>query len=386
MADVDAVTVTAQTVRGSFGVYVHVPYCTSRCGYCDFNTYLAGSADMVELGAQWAAGVAAEISAHRRAETLAIERPVDTVFFGGGTPSLLPVPAIATVLDALAETCGIEPGAEITIEANPESVSPRNLRDLLAVGVNRLSVGMQSDDPRVLDVLDRAHQAGAAQRAVALAMQAGFTRCSLDLIYGTPGETIESWRASLAAALATEVGHISAYALAIPRGTAMARRIAAGELPMPDDDDAATKYEIADELLGAAGLDWYEVSNWAAPGQECRHNLGYWRGGDWWGLGPGAHGHVRGVRYENHKLPDRWFRGTTDGTSVARSETLDPSQRHTEHVMLATRLREGLDPAMVPQSAVQSLVEQGLLIHDDRLRLTRRGRLLGDRVVLALLE
>src|SRR5919206_4535625 len=266
----------------SLGVYVHVPFCAARCGYCDFNTYVAPAQER----ARWRDAALAEVELAARALA---GRRVDTVFFGGGTPTLLPPEDLLAVLDAIDERLGLAAGAEVTVEANPESVSPASLAALRAGGVTRISLGMQSAAPHVLAVLERAHTPGRAVEAAFAARAAGFEHVSLDLILGTPGERDADAAASLDAALSAPVDHVSAYGLILEPGTRLTRRVRRGELAAPDDDAMARRYEAADAALAARGFAWYEISNWATgPDARCRHNLGYWRGGDWWGVGPGA--------------------------------------------------------------------------------------------------
>jgi putative oxygen-independent coproporphyrinogen III oxidase len=287
-----------------FGVYVHVPFCASRCGYCDFNTYTAA-----ELGAgvtheSYPDLVLGELKLAATVLAAAAPPRVETVFFGGGTPSLLSTDALARILAAIDDAWGLAPGAEVTIEANPESVDLTYLRRLHAAGFTRISLGMQSAAGHVLAVLDRQHTPGRAVQAAAQAREAGFAHVNLDLIYGTPGERPEDFAASLAAVIEAGVDHVSAYALTVEDGTAMAAKVRRGQLAAPDDDEAADRYLTAEAVLSGAGFHWYEVSNWSrSPGARCRHNLGYWTGGDWWGLGPGAHSHVGGVRWWNVRHP-----------------------------------------------------------------------------------
>jgi len=384
-----------------FGWYVHVPYCATRCGYCDFNTYALGSAT---TGAEpevtgdggpqsWAAAARAEVDLAR--SVLGERTPsASTVFFGGGTPTLLPVADLADVLDAIGQSFGFTEDVEITIEANPESVTPESLRDLRRAGFNRLSLGMQSANRDVLTVLDRHHTPGRVAEVVGWARDAGFAQLSLDLIYGTPGETLSQWQDTVRTAVSLAPDHLSAYSLIVEPGTRLAARVARGDLAAPDDDDLADKYLLVDDLLAAAGLRWYEVSNWAvSPQSRCRHNLGYWRGDDWWGIGPGAHSHVAGVRWWNVKHPARWVSRLADGHSPgAGREVLDLDQRRTEEVLLLVRLAEGLpgDRLAAPgRAAADRAARDGLL---DRVRwaagrvvLTRQGRLLADAVVRDLL-
>jgi putative oxygen-independent coproporphyrinogen III oxidase len=365
-----------------FGVYVHVPYCTTICGYCDFNTYIPG-----EAGTEGYAGaVAAELALARRVLGDATP-PVETVFVGGGTPTLLPPTELAATLHAIRETFGLAPDAEITTEANPETVDPESLAALRAAGFTRISLGMQSAAPHVLATLDRHHTPGRAVEAAREARAAGFEHVSLDLIFGTPGETAEDWRLSVETALSAEPDHVSAYSLIVEPGTKLAARVRRGELPMPDDDVLAERYETTEALMTQAGLGWYEVANWArSDADRCRHNMGYWAGGDWWGVGPGAHSHVGGVRWWNVLHPSRWMERLAAGESPAAGrETPDADAARLERVMLEVRLRDGLalDPAQ--RATAAQLADDGLLeLRDDRAVLTLRGRLLADRVTLAL--
>ncbi|MCW2968736.1 MAG: hemN [Solirubrobacteraceae bacterium] len=360
------------------GLYVHVPYCTARCGYCDFNTYVAPAAER----AGFAALAALEIA--QAARTLAA--PLETVFFGGGTPTLLAPADLAAILDAARTECGLAADAEITVEANPETVDERSLAQLRAAGFTRISLGMQSAAAHVLATLDRRHTPGRAVAAAREARAAGFEHVSLDLIYGTPGESDDDWRASLEAALSADPDHVSAYGLIVEPGTALRARVRRGELPAPDDDVLADRYEIADDVLTAAGLRWYEICNWTRSGGECRHNLGYWRGADWWGVGPGAHSHVAGVRWFNVRRPAEYARRLSAGQSPAAArEVLDGPARRFERVMLEVRMADGLDLGLVADEGARRLAADGLLeLGSGRAVLTRRGRLLADRVVREL--
>jgi oxygen-independent coproporphyrinogen-3 oxidase len=374
-----------------FGFYVHVPFCASRCGYCDFNTYTAS--ELVGSGASpdgWLEAARREIALAGR--TLG-PRPVDTVFVGGGTPSLIGAERLGAVLDEIRSSFGLAPDAEVTTESNPESTSPEFFAALRESGFTRISLGMQSAAPHVLALLERRHTPGRAVEAAREARAAGFTHVNLDLIYATPGETDDDLRRSADAVLDAGVDHVSAYALIVEDGTALARRVRRGEVPRPDDDVAATRYEMLDDRLHAAGLAWYEVSNWSLPGAECRHNMGYWRDGDWWGVGPGAHSHVDGVRWWNVKHPARYaaLLGADESPSDGREE-LTADDRYTERVMLRLRLAEGLELAELdaPGRVVAARArDEGLLspdaFADGRAVLTRRGRLLADRVVTDLL-
>ena len=374
-----------------FGFYVHVPFCTVRCGYCDFNTYTAeelGSGPGTVSRATYAGYAIEEV---RRARGVLGNRdlPVDTVFLGGGTPTLLDPRDLAGVIEAIDSHFGLADGAEITIEANPDSVDPARLAALREAGINRISFGMQSAVPEVLAVLDRTHDPEGVPQAVEWARAAGFDQISLDLIYGTPGETVDQWRTTLEAALACRPDHISAYSLIVEDGTALARRVSRGELPMPDEDDLADKYLLTDERLERDGLGWYEVSNWARDdASRCRHNLAYWRGADWWGIGPGAHSHVAGVRWWNVKHPAAYADRLSRGVSPAAGrEVLDAASRGFERLLLEIRLRQGLPVDAVSetgQHAIATLQSRGLLepvTPSGQLVLTLRGRLLADAVV-----
>jgi oxygen-independent coproporphyrinogen-3 oxidase len=378
---------STQAGQNGFGVYVHVPFCASRCGYCDFNTYTATEATQEGY-------VEAVLAELRLADKAISPGRVDTVFVGGGTPTLLPAGDLARILDAIDSTWGLADGAEVTTEANPESVDPVSLRALRKAGYTRISLGMQSAAPGVLAVLDRRHTAGRAPQAALEAREAGFEHVNLDLIYGTPGETADDFAASLDTVVRAGVDHVSAYSLIVEDGTRMAARMRRGELPYPSDDVAADRYLAADETLSAAGFDWYEVSNWATgPDARCRHNMLYWTGGDWWGLGPGAHSHVGGVRWWNVKHPSAYARRLSDGVSPGHGrELLTPADQHMEDVMLRVRLAQGLPLATLDAiglAGAAKALDDGLLhgpaYAAGTVRLTLRGRLLADAVVRDLL-
>ena len=373
-----------------FGFYVHVPFCRVRCGYCDFNTYTAEELGPGASRATYADAALAEVRSARRVLG-EVDVPVATVFLGGGTPTLLSPDDLGRILRAIDDEFGLAPGAEVTTEANPDSVDAAGLARLREVGFTRISFGMQSAVPGVLATLDRTHDPLRVPDVVGWARAAGFEQLSLDLIYGTPGESLADWQTSLEAALACSPDHVSAYSLIVEDGTALARRVRRGELRMPDEDDLADKYVLADERLTAAGLGWYEVSNWARDdASRCRHNLLYWTGGDWWGVGPGAHSHVGGVRWWNVKHPAAYAERLAAGRSPAQArEVLDDESRRVERVLLELRLREGLAGEVLDaagRAAVPDLVARGLLTEErDRLVPTRTGRLLADAVVRQLL-
>ena len=376
-------------MRTPLGFYVHVPFCRVRCGYCDFNTYTA-----TELGGGASQAVYADqaIAEIGQAARVLGPRHVDTVFFGGGTPTLLPSEDLVRILQAVDGELGLVEGAEVTTEANPDSVTPDSLGRLRDGGFTRISFGMQSAVPHVLATLDRTHDPDRVPKAVAWAREAGFHQVSLDLIYGTPGESVADWRASLEAALDCGPDHVSAYSLIVEKGTALARRVRAGELPMPDEDDLADKYLLADELLEQAGLHWYEVSNWARDdASRCEHNRLYWTSADWWGVGPGAHSHVRGRRWWNVKHPRAYAGRVASGASPELdSEVLDDKTRWTERILLEVRLIEGLPMDVldgVGRSRIRDLVARELLTETcERVVLTRQGRLLADAVVRELVS
>ncbi|MBD3003323.1 MULTISPECIES: radical SAM family heme chaperone HemW [unclassified Streptomyces] len=391
-------TALAGAERRPLGFYLHVPYCATRCGYCDFNTYTAselrGSGGVLASRDNYAEQVVEEVRLARK--VLGDDpRAVETVFVGGGTPTLLAAADLGRMLGAIRDEFGLAEGAEVTTEANPESVDPRYLVELREAGFNRISFGMQSARQHVLKVLDRTHTPGRPEACVAEARAAGFGHVNLDLIYGTPGESDADWRASLEAALGAGPDHVSAYALIVEEGTQLARRIRRGEVPMTDDDVHADRYLIAEETLTAAGFAWYEVSNWAtSPAGRCRHNELYWRGADWWGAGPGAHSHVGGVRWWNVKHPGAYAQALGEGRSPgAGRELLSAEERRVERILLELRLAEGcplelLRPAGA--AAAARALEDGLLEPEPygrgRAVLTLRGRLLADAVVRDLVD
>ncbi len=373
----------------AFGLYIHVPFCATRCGYCDFNTYTAGELGSAASPQSWHAAVGRELD---RAAELVGPRTVSTIFVGGGTPSLLGADGLGRVLDDVRARFALADDAEVTTESNPESTSPEFFAGIREAGFTRVSLGMQSAAPHVLATLDRTHTPGRAKAAAWEASEAGFDHVNLDLIYGTPGESDDDLQRSLDAVLDTPVDHVSAYALIVEDGTALARRIRRGELPSPDDDVLARRYQILDERLRAAGLEWYEVSNWArSPAAQCRHNLAYWYSTDWWGIGPGAHSHVHGVRWWNVKHPARHANLLESGDlPVAGHEILTDVDRHTETVMLRLRCRDGLPETQLDDaeraSAARFVVDGLLAAPDGRLVLTDRGRLLADGVVRDILS
>ncbi|MEY8655931.1 radical SAM family heme chaperone HemW [Brachybacterium paraconglomeratum] len=379
------------TVVKDLSAYIHVPFCAVRCGYCDFNTYTNA-----ELGG---GGSQAEYADNAMAEmdlTLAADRAagyeyegISTVFFGGGTPTLLPADDLVRMLDHLRSLIPLAADAEVTTEANPDSVTRASLSRLADGGITRVSIGMQSALPSVLATLDRTHDPERVPQVVQWAKDAGL-QVSLDLIYGTPGETVADVETSVRAALACEVDHLSAYSLIIEGNTAMARQLRRGEIEAPDPDDMADKYELVDDLTCEAGLTWYEVSNFArTPEHRSRHNLAYWKGGDWWGIGPGAHRHRDGLRSWNVKHPSRYARMLASGElPTADSEQVAAEDRLVERIMLELRIADGLAVDVVPEqnrSMLEVHRDRGHLDPDalaaGRAVLTREGRLLADAVI-----
>lgn len=390
----------AQAAEGAldrkFSLYAHIPFCAVRCGYCDFNTYTA-----TELGGGASqdayAGTAikeVEFAAAAMIKSGLPERKISTVFFGGGTPTLMPASDLVGILQAAVNAWGLEEGAEVTTEANPDSVTKESLQELRDGGFTRVSFGMQSAVPHVLKVLDRTHSPQRVPLVVQWAREVGL-KVSVDLIYGTPGESLSDWETSVRTALSYQPDHISAYSLIVEEGTKLAAQIRRGQVPNIDDDDHAAKYELADKLFTEAGLTWYEVSNWSrTPQDACQHNLAYWRGDDWWGIGPGSHSHMGGVRWWNVKHPTAYANRLDAGESPAAGrETLDTETRELERIMLTSRLSEGLQIATLSASArnaVAGLIAEELVdpakAFAGTLVLTLKGRLLGDAVTRALLD
>lgn len=382
----------------TYEIYIHVPFCLRRCGYCDFNTYTATDLGAGASRGHYAQMVIREMALIRQWQCdHGIEEPAaSTVFFGGGTPTVLAAADLVAMVDAIRGIWGLMPDAEITTEANPDTVDEAYIAELADGGFTRISFGMQSAVPHVLATLDRTHTPSNVAAGVDAATMAGL-RSSVDLIYGAPGESLEDWRTSVEAALDLGVHHISAYALTVEPTTKMGRRIAAGTLPKPDDDDEAAKYELADELFTQAGLDWYEISNWARPGYESRHNLGYWRNVDWAGLGPGAHSHYRchavssngyGLRSWDIAHPRLWGVAINEHrVPWADSERITAEENLEELIMLGLRMREGLDleciDRVIAVDRLTPMIEEGLVTVVDGRRVvpTRRGRLINDTVI-----
>jgi putative oxygen-independent coproporphyrinogen III oxidase len=377
-------------------IYLHVPFCARRCGYCDFNTYTAEELhrDGVVVRQQdYIDQALAELDLARSVLGEG-EIRVKTIFVGGGTPTLLPAEHLNRFVARVKERFLLDSDAEITTEANPDSVSRESLQSLREGGFTRLSLGMQSAVPHVLSALDRTHDPERVALAAQWAQDAGFAHISADLIYGAPGESLSDWQNSLESAIALPVDHISAYALIVEDGTRLAAQVARGEVVIPDDDETAEKYLLADEMLTRAGMEWYELSNWARPDGHSLHNIAYWQSADWWGIGPGAHSHVGGVRWWNVRHPSAYAQRLTQSLSPADSrETVNETARRWETIMLGVRLREGLDVDLLSdtaRAALPSLIQEGLIdpvsVESNRIVLTLPGRLLADAIVRRLVD
>ena len=368
---------TVATPRSdALGVYVHIPFCAHRCDYCDFATWT----DRAWIIDDYVGACVTDLRNRVAAGDLTA---ASSVFFGGGTPSLLDAASLLRILDEIPRSLD----AEVTVECNPDTVDAAKLDAYATGGVNRLSFGVQSLRPHVLAALGRTHQPANVTRAVAAARAAGLEHFNLDLIYGAAGETLDDWRVTLDGALALDPPHVSAYALTCEPATPLGRRVAAGITPPPDDDDQATKYELADAAFADAGLDWYEISNWSRAGHECRHNLLTWAQGDYVGIGAAAHAHRRGVRSWNVRTPERYVeRIHAGGAPEAGDERLDPITRAEERLVLALRTRHGVPVHPDATAQVETLAGAGLLsVQGDRVALTRAGRLLANEVTVRLL-
>ena len=378
--------------------YIHIPYCIRRCGYCDFNTYTPselkdGEASVAKVSQGYVDAAIIEINqAFAFFDDKNQVRPIETIFFGGGTPTLLPAADLARILDELREKFGFSENIEITTEANPDSVSAVDLKNLRAAGMNRVSFGMQSAKTHVLATLDRTHNPARVSEVVNEAIEAGFEHVSLDLIYGVPGESIDDWKESVNTALSLPIDHLSAYALIVEEGTKLGAQVRRGDVVMPPDDETADKYLLVDELATKAGMDWYEVSNWSLKGGEARHNIAYWHSNDWWGIGAGAHSHVQGVRWWNVKHPTTYISKLISGESaMLENETLTKEQIRFEEILLRIRLSSGLPLVFFtePELAIlSSYLAQGHLEEkawqSGQLKLSISGRLLADQIVRAL--
>ncbi len=375
--------------------YIHIPYCVKRCGYCDFNTYtpaeLQITEGLTEISHSYIDLLIEEARLARSAQPNAGAIP--TIFFGGGTPTLMEPADLRRILATLEIEFGFTDDIEITIEANPDTITEEKLAALRAIGINRISIGMQSATPHVLKTLDRTHNPENVGKAVAWAREVGFEQVSVDLIYGTPGESMADWQATIESALALPITHISAYALIMEDGTKFAAQVKRGEVQAPDDDLMADKYLLADQLFSQAGLHWYELSNWSLPAGQCRHNIAYWHGDNWWGLGPGAHSHINGERWWNVKHPSTYRdRLASHQAPLHESEILTDSQKESERIMLQIRLQEGISKNSLSKEIVNHLLP---FLHGGELDgarwasgdvvLTLQGRLVADRIVREIL-
>ena len=391
---------TATEILGSesrsFHAYVHIPFCTVKCGYCDFNTYTSNELGTLKQS-DFAATLIGEIilSAEILQESNVAPRKLKTVFFGGGTPSLLPAADLIAILDELESKFGFQSDAEITFEANPDSVTRESLSALKNAGFTRISIGMQSAVRDVLKTLERTHNPENVAIALDIAKSLGF-RTSLDLIFGAPGETLQQWEQTVLEVIELDPGHLSAYSLIVEPGTKLARQISSGELADVDEDLQADKYELGDKLLTDAGYSWYEISNWSkSEDLKSNHNLAYWSGQDWWGYGPGAHSHLGSVRWWNHKHPLSYANLLEKNTSPAAGrEQLDSKTAALERILLESRTSSGMSIEQIkklqPGShlAISQLIAEGLIEGPEaiagKLLLTLKGRLLADAVVRAL--
>jgi putative oxygen-independent coproporphyrinogen III oxidase len=371
--------VTEAMTEGA-GLYVHVPFCLTRCGYCDFNTY----AGLDHLRGRYVEALRQELALTAPEWT---EDRFVSVFLGGGTPTLLPSPEIVGLLGWFTSTLRFDAGCEITVEANPDTVEQGSLAELRAGGVTRLSLGVQSFDPLVLEALERIHSPESARRASAAARRAGFDNLNLDLIYGADGETVESWRSTLAQAIDLGPEHVSAYALTIEPATGLGRKVAAGLVPPPDADVQAEMYDIACTFLGAAGYEHYEVSNWARPGLRCRHNLGYWDGRPYLGLGAGAHSYRTGRRWWNVRPPQQYLEMVEARIHpVGGEECLSDDERMMERLLLGLRTVDGVPTHWLDRARADGFVKEGLAARraGGRIGLTERGMLLANELVLEM--
>ena len=361
------------------GLYVHIPFCLTRCGYCDFNTY----AGLDYLQAGYLEALAREAGLWAEEWT---GSEFASLFVGGGTPTTLPVASLAALMAGLRDKFDFARSPEITVEANPDTVDPKYLAAMLDTGVGRLSLGVQSFDPTVLAALERIHSPESARTAFAAARRAGFTNVSIDLIYGANGETVESWKRTMEEAVSFGPDHLSCYALTIEPATSLGRQVAAGLVPSPDPDLQADMYDLACGALRDAGYEHYEVSNWARPGHRSVHNMGYWEGRPYLGLGAGAHSYRDGLRWWNLRPPQQYLATLQRGEKpVGGSERLTVDERRLERLLLGLRVADGIPEAWVESERAASLVERGLMTHlDGRVALTEAGLFLANEVVSGL--
>jgi len=369
-----------QELNKPFSLYVHVPYCAKRCGYCDFNTYTPSELDLADQINSWLVSAKKEVQLAKK--ILKKDLKIDTIFFGGGTPSLLDPVDLINFMNYVKDNFELKKDIEITLEANPVTINEINASGWVDAGVNRISMGMQSSVKNVLKTLDRTHNPENVVKSFETLNKSGISNVSLDLIYGTPGESFSDWEETLNAALEIKPNHISAYALVIEPGTKMGSQLNRGEISPVDEDQSADKYNLIDKKLTSTGYQWYEISNWSKDGFECKHNLNYWYGNNWWGIGPGAHSHVGGTRWWNHKLPKKWRENLELDTSPALGrEVLTSSQIEEEKLMLNIRLKTGVSKENISSENISMLISQGLIQQDhSNIYLTTQGRLLADLV------
>ena len=367
-----------------FSVYIHVPYCKKRCGYCDFNTYTPNELDVNDQIDSWAEATVKEIKLAKK--VLKEYLVIDTIFFGGGTPSLIGNNELSYVLNTLKENFYFANDLEITLEANPDDINDEKIEIWQENDINRISIGMQSSSKKVLQILDRTHDQLNIEKSAKLLRKHGFSNFSFDLIYGTPGESLEEWQESLEFALSLNPTHLSAYSLVIEPGTKMGNDLKTNKIQKINDDLVADKYLLADEILENHGFKWYEISNWSFNNLKSRHNLNYWQNNNWWGFGPGAHSHIEGNRWWNLKLPNQWRERLENNYSPAKArEILTSEQKLSENIMLSLRLNSGLDSKQFSSEIINDLIKDGLIYLNERnLVLTKRGRLLADQVFLQL--
>lgn len=385
-----------QRLRNNVGhrlsFYIHIPYCIKRCGYCDFNTYTPAELqgpDLATVSQNYVDAVIKEISI---AKNLVGDALVPTIFFGGGTPSLMPAHELARVIEEIRSQFNLLDTAEITLEVNPDSVSEEFLTEMRDAGASRISMGMQSAVRHVLATLDRTHNPENVLRAVDLARSCGYENISVDLIYGAPGESLQDWQLSVQAALALPINHISAYSLIVEKGTKLASQVSRGELVMPSDEETAEKYLYADEEFTKAGFEWYELSNWSKPGGECRHNVAYWDGSYWWGVGPGAHSYFDNARWWNIKHPRSYQEKLIRLESpIHEREELTSANMADEFIMLQIRRREGIPHTRLTENQLltaEKFLDSGDLEEvswsQEKLVLSKNGRLIADRIVREL--
>ncbi len=367
-----------------FSVYIHVPYCKKRCGYCDFNTYTPQEIDANDQMENWAKATIKEIELAKK--VLKKDLVIDTIFFGGGTPSLLSSKELNYLFDGLKSNFTFAKDVEITLEANPDDINDEKIVNWLDNQINRISIGMQSSSKKVLEILDRTHNTSNIEKSAILLKKHGLNNFSFDLIYGTPGESLKDWQNSVEFALSLKPAHLSAYSLVIEPGTKMGNDLKANKIQNVNDDLSADKYLLADEIFEKHGFSWYEISNWSINNLYSRHNLNYWKNNNWWGFGPGAHSHIEGYRWWNLKLPNQWRENLEKETSPAKArEVLTPEQKISEDIMLSMRLNSGLDSRQFNTEKIDELIKNDLIfLIENNLVLTKRGRLLADQVFMQL--